>query len=645
MIKRSMIIAGALICTMATTGFAQNQGFFLNDWQPKTITVTDYNDVPKPTATVNSTITVNVADTITKVSKYLFGNNSNLWIGQLGSEPTIVNHLTNLKPNIIRAPGGSISDVYFFNALLDQPPADAADSLLDASGVKTKAGYWYGKNANSWTQSLDNYYSLLQQTGSTGIITVNYAYARYGRSINPVAAAAHLAADWVRYDNGRTKFWEIGNENFGNWEASYRIDVTKNQDGQPAIITGALYGQHVKVFVDSMKAAAQQIGATIYIGAQLLEHSPASWEDATSQTWNSGVIPQVNGKADFYIVHSYYTPYNTNSNAADILATATANTQTMMNYVTQNIPANGGTLKPIAQTEFNIFSIGSMQQVSHINGMHAAIAVSEMMKMKFGECTRWDLGNAWENGNDHGLFNVGDEPGGIPKWNPRPAFYHMFYLQKYCGDNLVNSAVTGSLDVLSYATMFSSGQAGISIFNKGTTAQTVKVNFQNFTTGDRYYWYTLSGGTDNGEFSRQVIVNGNLPTNASGGPLTYASIKPNSSVGNNDIKITVPARSAVYMLVEKGNTVTGVIDIDPAGKLIQLLNNPSSNGSFTLKLNGFTGADKFSMNIIDASGKIIAAEKFNWSSIVHFDKSLAAGVYLIKIKTQKGITTRKLIVQ
>ena len=59
-----------------------------------------------------------------------------------------------------------------------------------------------------------------------------------------------------RYDNGRTKFWEIGNETYGNWEAGYMIDVTKNQDQQPAVVTGALYGQHVNVFADSMRAAA-----------------------------------------------------------------------------------------------------------------------------------------------------------------------------------------------------------------------------------------------------------------------------------------------------------------------------------------------------------------------------------------------------
>ena len=34
-------------------------------------------------------------------------------------------------------------------------------------------------------------------------------------------------------------------------------------DGQPEIITGALYGKHFKVFTDSMRAAAAEIGATI----------------------------------------------------------------------------------------------------------------------------------------------------------------------------------------------------------------------------------------------------------------------------------------------------------------------------------------------------------------------------------------------
>ena len=117
---------------------------------------------------------------------------------QMVTEPVLINHLSNLHPNVIRFPGGSLSDVYFWNALPNVPPADAPDSLLDANGIKTPAGYWYGKNTAAWTASLDNYYNMLLQTGNKGMITVNYGYARYGKGPKPVAAAAHMAANWVR---------------------------------------------------------------------------------------------------------------------------------------------------------------------------------------------------------------------------------------------------------------------------------------------------------------------------------------------------------------------------------------------------------------------------------------------------------------
>src|SRR5215211_6249761 len=124
-----MRIANLILLMLLTQcAFSQSQGFFLNDWQPKTISITDYTDVAKPSGTANVTVTINASDTITKVSKYLFGNNSNLWMTQMVTEPSLITHLTNLKPNIIRAPGGSISDVYLWNALNNTPPADAPDS-------------------------------------------------------------------------------------------------------------------------------------------------------------------------------------------------------------------------------------------------------------------------------------------------------------------------------------------------------------------------------------------------------------------------------------------------------------------------------------------------------------------------------------
>jgi len=525
-------------------------GFFLDNWAPKNYTVPSYIDTPKPSPSANVFVTIDASKIVTKVPSSVFGHNANIWMTQLVTEAPLMTHLTNLKPNVIRFPGGSISDVFFWNANVNQPPADAPANLLDANGVSSTAGYWFGKNPQSWTLSVDNYYNMLQQTGNQGMITVNYGYARYGTGTNPVAQAAHLAADWVRYDNGRTKYWEIGNECNGTWEAGYRINTAANQDGQPNIVTGALYGQHVKVFIDSMKKAAQEINKTIYIGVYLLEKQPEAWQTPTDQSWNTGVLNQSANKADYYVIHSYYTPYQTNATADVILSTASDVTNAMIGYYKQSLTNAGSTIKPIALNEWNITSQGSMQQVSFVNGIHSTILLGESLRNKYGMTSRWDLANGWSGGNDHGLFNNGDEPG-VVKWNPRPAFYYMYYFQKMLGDRILPTTVTGS-NVLAYASSFTSGEKGVILVNKGNTSQTTLVSLENATAGQRFYWYLLTGGTDNGEFSRKVFVNGRGPTEISGGPSAdYSTLKPYSAMTNGGIKLTLPARSVAYVVIDK----------------------------------------------------------------------------------------------
>ncbi len=527
-------------------------GFFMDAWTPVSFTAPSYTTVAAPSGNATAVVTVDASTILTKISPALFGNNSNPYSTQMVTESALMGYLKNLKTKIIRAPGGSLSDVYFWNAPKGQFPADAPSTLLDANGVASAAGYWSGKNTDGWTITLDNYYSLLQQTSNTGIITVNYGYARYGLSNDPVAAAAHLAADWVRYDNGRTKYWEVGNESGGSWEAGYRINTATNKDGQPEIITGSLYGKHFHVFADSMKKAATEIGKTIYIGAQLIDSEPASWATNTDKTWNQGVLAEAGSKADFFIVHNYYTPYNTNTNAADFLKSAIAVTDTSMKYVKAQMTKYGVSAKPVALTEWNTFATGSKQNVSHVSGMHLVITMNELMKNKFGEATRWDLTNGWDNGNDHGMFSRGETESGEAAWNPRPAFYHQYFFQKMLGDRCINAAVSTSSGIAAYASTFTSGQVNVTLVNTSTNAHTVQLDFKNFNPGQRYYWYTLSGSTDNGEFSRKVLVNGSGPSGAAGGPANYTSLNANAAlVTDGKVKVSLPARSVICMAVDK----------------------------------------------------------------------------------------------
>lgn len=525
---------------------AKTTGFFLDDWAAKTFTVPLYATVAPPTGSATATITVDYSKVVTKVSKYLFGNNTNPYMTQIVTEPVLVNNIKTLSPNILRFPGGNISSVYFWNGVI---PSDAPANLYDSNGNTVAAGYWLGNNTAGWTLSLDNYYSALQQTSSTGIITVNYSYARYGTSAHPDQVAAHLAANWVRYDKGRTKYWEIGNENGGPWQAGWQIDVSQNKDGQPQIITGALYGKHFKVFADSMRKAATEVGAQIKIGAQLVQTDPSTSWNAVDKTWNSGLFASAGNYADFYIVHDYYTASG-NIDATTILNSPVAESKAMMDWMNTTTTQGGVSLKPIALTEWNLFATGSKQMVSNIAGIHATMVLGELLKNQFGMASRWDLANSWGNGDDQGMFNQGDEPDGVAKWNPRPAFYYMYYFQKYFGDRMVSSAVSNSTDVLSYASSFSSGDAGVVIVNKGTATQTVSVNIQNFAAGTRYYYYTFTGGTDNGEFSRKVYINGNGPSGAAGGPSNYTSLTANSSTQQGGITVSAPPRSVIFLVAE-----------------------------------------------------------------------------------------------
>jgi aspartate 1-decarboxylase len=529
---------------------ANTIGFFLDDWQPKTFTAPSYTGESVP-ATATTTVNVDATSIITKIPLSEFGQNAVWWMGPVAGEQKFIDPITKLHPHIIRFPGGSTSDVYFWNAEQGVRPTDVPAMINDENAVKKDPSYIYGKSNYNWQCNLDNYYTMLQQTNNKGIITVNYGYARYGTSADPVAAAAHLAADWVRYDNGRTKFWEIGNENFGSWEWGYRIDPAFNKDGQPEYVTGALYAQHFKVFADSMRKAATEIGATIYIGAVVYDN-PAieSWQTNTTKTWNNGVMSGVKNTADFYVVHNYFTPYNENSTASVIFSSALSIPLTQMNFLTQALQNNVASIKPIVMDEWNMWARDSKQQVSNASGVFAVLVLGESIKSKYGMTARWDLLNGWDNGNDHGLFSPGDEPG-IPKWNPRPSFYYMYFFQKMLGDRLVNSTVTGSNNIKAYASTYTSGQINVTLINTSGTSQNVEIKMKNFYSGNRFYWYSLEGGADNGEFSRKVLVNGSGPSLEAGGPADYATLKTRSALTVSGLKFTVPPRGMIVMAVDK----------------------------------------------------------------------------------------------
>lgn len=526
---------------------APTMGFFLDDWQPKKFVVPQHQNIGAP-ATGEVAVTIDASNVITRIPTSVYGHNANTWMSAMITEPEFMRHVNALHPHVIRWPAGSGSDGYWWDRAPGDLPADVPRMMPDKSGKKKYTNFFWGRPTGGRSASLDAYYEMRRETGNEGLITVNYGYARYGTGPHPVETAAHYAADWVRYDHGRTLYWEVGNENYGDWELGYRIDTTQNKDGQPEFLTGQLYAKHFKVFADSMRHAAAEVGVKIYIGVVTAESGPMPWDTKTRKTWNQEMMKELGGSADYYVVHNYFTPYKKNSSATEVLHDAVTVPGLQMKYVLESLAAAGAAVKPIAMDEWNMFASGSMQQVSNTSGLFADIVIGETLKNKYGLACRWDMLNSWEGGNDHGLFSAGDEEG-VAKWSPRPSFYYLYFLQKMQGDKLV-STVSGDSSIMAYGSTFSSGEVNVTLVNVSAVTRTVQLSGKGYNPGKRYYWYTLSHGKDSNEFSRQVFVNGNGPDAIAGGPADYAILPAWSAPTTGGIAVTVPAYGAVCLTIE-----------------------------------------------------------------------------------------------
>jgi len=623
---------------------------FLYDYQPKAFVKPPSVSSLKPTQT-NTVILKLKNDTICKVSKYVFGNAVAAWNGSY-TDAALINATKIMAPTLIRWPGGTWSDGWF----MDKVPTDVPDSVYDGNSYNGVSITATKKNAFSahtgkqggWVTTTDQYYAFRKAAGvSEGLITVNYGYARYGTGKDPVARAAHEAANWVRYDKGRTKYWEIGNETAGPWEYTFMIDTKKNQDGQPTFVTGDLYGKHFKVFVDSMKMAAKKLGSTIYIGGQV----QAAGDNGTSQwalgnrTWNQGFFNAVGDSADFYVVHNYFS----NSNVVkDLLTQPGQALLSNVTYINNDIAKYKAHSKPIALTEYNMnggapANVGS----SFVNGMQASVLMCEMIKNKVFMGARWFI-NGMMSGNELGT-NYANKP--------HPEFYYLAYLQKYFGDVAIKTTYTpANPSLLSYASRYSTGETGVVFVNAGDALQTVSILTDTIGVGDKYYIYSFTSNTDSAGFSPTVYINGVAPAKYQFGPIgpivsQLFTINANEyTTDGREIRFTSPRRSLQMIVIEKGNNHVTAVN-SPNASLFKLQQNYPNPVNSTTRISYELPESVFvTLKVFDCQGRevstLVNGLQSAGSQSVQFNASnLHSGVYFYKIDAGQCHDAKKLIIQ
>ncbi|MEV4413615.1 cellulose binding domain-containing protein [Catellatospora sp. NPDC049609] len=212
-------------------------------------------------------VTVNVRAGWEKAADTAVGINHAIWDTHLGSDQT-ADLLKAAGAKLMRYPGGSYSDIYHWR----DHTAPGGYVAPDTDFAHFMAG--------------------VRRAGAQAIVTANYG-----------TGTAQEAADWVRHANIEhdyaVKYWEIGNENYGNGHYGSPWEADDHADKSPAE-----YARHVVQYARAMKA----VDPTIKVGAVLT--TPGEWPDGITADgdagpWNQVVLDIAGDDIDFVILHFY----------------------------------------------------------------------------------------------------------------------------------------------------------------------------------------------------------------------------------------------------------------------------------------------------------------------------------------------------
>ncbi len=482
---------------------------------------------PTPDASLKAEevqVTVDCGKTLTIVTPYHFGGNVSWWN----------HHDWLLKEDILekarqsgirfwRWPGGSSADNYFWHG--------------DYTGYEKEASGKERANMNGkWAVSNDDFIQFCKATDSQAIVTANYGLARYGS----VKEAGELAASWIKEFKKKgfpVRYWEIGNENFGLWEEGTTIV------GKPTLLGGD-YG---KDFVEIAKAM-RKADKDIYIGAVAVDlDNDQEWTGYRG--WMKGLLPRVQSKADYLILHQYFMwPFDQANNYTNPTPETLFGNLTKLGEAVANVKAMtpkyvpGSSVLPLALTEFNLINASPKECIQLLNGLFTTEVLGESIRQGYVAVNHWDWRNGLDAklGGDHALLAV-DDPS-VPDGTPRPAYYAYVLYRMAFGDKMVE-AVSSAPRVKTYASRFKGGEAGVVVVNETAVPQRITLNMSGAEFKGQWQGWLLTGKDIH---AKQVAWNGVAGPENGGGPFPVDPIPPyrGSFKPGEPMKVVVPPASA-----------------------------------------------------------------------------------------------------
>jgi hypothetical protein len=217
------------------------------------------------TSTVN--VTVNADEGLGTIPSTAYGLNSAVWDSQM-NVPQVQDELQQAGIEMLRYPGGSYGDIYNWQ-------------------TNTAPGGYVAPGTD-----FDSFMGTVKKIGAQPILIANYG-----------SGTPQEAAGWVQYANVTkgygVKYWEIGNEIYGNGYYGNGWETDDHASKSPTT-----YADNVLQYASAMKA----VDPSIKIGAVLT--LPGNWPDSVvasgdSADWNKTVLQTAGSAIDFVIVHLY----------------------------------------------------------------------------------------------------------------------------------------------------------------------------------------------------------------------------------------------------------------------------------------------------------------------------------------------------
>jgi hypothetical protein len=354
-----------------------------------------------------------------------------------------------------------------------------------------------GVNASD---TFDAFMGVVHATDAQAMITVNYG-----------SGTPREAADWVQYANkgghgynglvptytggSRTghnygvKYWEIGNELYGNgtYGATWEYDL--HSQGP------ATYANNVVAYSQAMKAVDHSIKVGVVLTA------PGNWPDGVTsgsspQPWNNTVLPIACSSIDFVVAHWYAQQPNGESNAG--LLAAPENGASTSGNNTPSIPSMVSTLRSeinrycgphasavqIMVTEANSVSYNPGKQTAGlVNALFLTDNYMNWLENGVANVDWWDLHNGISTGTndssslygtanygDYGVLSSGASSNGAsepPANTPFPTYYGLQMLNQFAaaGDQMVTASSNQGM-VAVHVVKQANGNIAVLLINK-----------------------------------------------------------------------------------------------------------------------------------------------------------------------------------